>query len=251
MKTQLGLDIFAEVCQQFTRFAKAIPMNTSYCSTFITGAPNLHMNYVYGLDLSNPAGLGKDLAQLRETKIPMILMCAQDLPSPISNLLKEYGLTQIGSAQSKFKSISGEAYTPNPKIQIKAVLKEEDLSTWRKIAATSFDYPYGCDDLLFKPFLQPGKHHEKVKLYLAYINGEAAGQSMLVLCEEAAANMWSSVLPEFRNKGVLTEMIQYRNHIADQAGYAQSIVQCMPMSASVYDKVGYFNEEPFDLYALE
>jgi predicted acetyltransferase len=62
--------------------------------------------------------------------------------------------------------------------------------------------------------------------------------------------MWSSVLPEYRRQGVLTEMIGHRIDLARKLGFDTSVVQCMPMSGPVYDKFGYQNKEKLNIYAI-
>ncbi|MFI4955984.1 MAG: GNAT family N-acetyltransferase [Gammaproteobacteria bacterium] len=249
MSDHLGLKIFSDVCSHYKLFARLINVQTTQCKTFVTGGPHATMNYVYDIDIRDEESFAHDLAMLRETKIPMMLLCEANTSEKMDYLFKSENLTIIGSAQSKFLPLSHFCYTPSPMISIKEVKTDEMMTTWRQVAATGFDYPFGCDEALFKDYISSAPH-DSVKLFVAYVDGKAVGQSMLVLCEDASANMWSSVLPEYRKQGILTEMIKYRNSIAHLHGHTQSVVQCMPSSAPVYDKLGYMNAEKFNIYSL-
>lgn len=249
MDKNLGIRIFADVCKRYKSFSHYIDVPTTQCQSFITGGPNVQMNYVYDLDIRDEQAFIHDLALLRATHIPMMLLCETNSAEKHDALFKSGHLTLIGSAQSKYISLADWAYTPSPAISIREVNTEEMMIAWRKIAATAFEYPYGCDELLFQKFIDSGDH-DAVKLYLAYIDDKAVGQAMLVLCDDASANMWSSVLPEYRNRGILTELIKYRNAVASQRGCTQSVVQCMPTSAPMYDNLHYKNAEKINLYTL-
>lgn len=249
MSNHLGLKVFSDVCSHYRSFAKPIDVRTTQCKSFLTGGPHITMNYVYDIDTRDEESFALDLATLRETKIPMMLLCEANISEKMNHIFKNENLTIIGSAQSKFLPLSDINYTPSALITIKEVKTDEMMNTWRQIAATGFDYPFGCDEPLFKDFISSGPH-DSVKLFMAYIDGKAVGQSMLVLCNDTSANMWSSVLPEFRKQGILTEMIKYRNSIAHLHGHTQSVVQCMPSSAPVYDQLGYRNAEKFNIYTL-
>lgn len=249
MKKHLGINTFAAACHQFKLFSQYIDVPTTQCQSFITGGPNVQMNYVYDLKIRDEQAFIQDLALLRATQIPMMLLCETSTAEKHDALFKSQHLTFIGSAQSKTISIADWAYTPSQTISVREVTTEDMMITWRNIAATGFEYPFGCDDHLFQQFIRSGQR-DSVKLYLAYVDGKAAGQAMLVLCEGTSANMWSSVLPEYRKRGILTEMIKHRNHVAQQLGYTQNVVQCMPTSAPMYDKLQYKNAEIINLYTV-
>lgn len=249
MSNHLGLKIFSDVCGHYKSFSKLINVHTTQCKTFITGGQHAAMNYVYDIDIRDEGLFAHDLAMLRKTKIPMMLLCKENISKKMDHLFKCENLTMIGGAQSKHLTIRDFSYTPSSAINIREVKEDETMETWRQIAATGFDYPFGCDEPLFKNFICSG-NHAAVKLFVAFVDGKAVGQSMLVLCADSSANMWSSVLPEYRKHGILTEMIKYRNSVACLHGHTQSVVQCMPSSASVYDKLGYINAEKFNIYAL-
>lgn len=250
LQNHLGLKVFSEVCKQFELFTNPIHVDTTHCKTLLTGGPSAHMNYVYDIDTGDITGLEHNLTLLKATKIPMMLLCETESAAPLNAFFEKQGLFCIGSAQSKYMSLQHFTYTPLTQINIKQVTTPEMMDIWRKMAASNFDYPFGSDDLLFKNFTNPGKHHDTVKLFIAYINDKPAGQSMLVLCNDSSANMWSSVLPEYRKQGILTEMISFRNALAKSHGYQQSVVQCMPSSAPIYDKLGYQNAESFNMYII-
>jgi hypothetical protein len=250
MTNHLGLKIFSDVCKHFEQFSTPVSTETNHCKTFISGGQNAQMNYVFDLDANNLSGLADDFALLKSTGIPMIILSETQASESFNQLFAQQGITFIGSAQSKYNSLDEHNHTPSSEIIVQKVSTDEMMNTWRQLAATNFNYPLGCDDLLFNNFMMPGKHHDAMELFIAYLDGEAAGQSMLVFCGDSSANMWSSVLPGFRKRGVLTEMVNHRNAIAKSRGCKQSIVQCMPSSAAVYDRLGYQNAESFNLYLI-
>lgn len=250
MNNHIGLKVFSEVCNRFNLFIEPILIPTRYCQSLVTGANHPQMNYIYDINLKNIEGLADDFSKLTSSNIPMIVLCESNMANPLNDFFQKNGLTFLGTAQSKVRSIENFSYTPADKIEIKEVSTSEMFNAWRKIAASGFGYPKECDEKLFKNFLSPGPHHEFVKLFLGYLDGEPVGQSMLVLGDTLSGNMWSSVLPEYRKNGVLTEMIKHRLNFASKLGFKENVVQCMPMSAPIYDKLGYHNKEILNLYAI-
>lgn len=250
MSEHIGLKVFSEVCTRFNLFIDPILIPTQYCKSLVTGANHPQMNYIYDLNLKNIEGLTDDLSKLISSNIPMIVLCESKVANPLNDFFQKNGLTLLGTTQSKIKSIENFSYTPTNKIKIKEVSTPKMFETWRNIAATGFGYPKECDEKLFKNFLTRGQHHEFVKLFLGYLDDQPVGQSMLVLGDTLSGNMWSSVLPDYRKNGVLTEMIKHRLDFANKLGFKENVVQCMPMSAPIYDKLGYHNKEILNLYAI-
>lgn len=244
----LGIESFTEVCNEFQHFAITSPIATRVCKTLLTGSPNPQMNYIYNVDLTNLSALADDLATLRATKIPMMFLVTAEEAEPLQKFMTENGLAYYGSAQAKSMSLDNFNYTPNPEVRVEKVTPKT-LSAWRELAAEGFAYSTEDDKKMFENFFKYGEP-KTVQLFLGYLGNKPAGQSMLVLGDELASNMWSSVLPEYRRRGVLTEMICYRMKLAKEAGYKITVVQCFPMSAGVYDKVGFKNNELINLYAL-
>jgi hypothetical protein len=251
MTEQVGIKAFAEACDRFRLFSEQVLISTQYCKSFITGVHHPQMNFVYGIRADNMEGLNEDFSKLTLSGIPMLVLCESETTDALNDFFKDNSLTFLGTAQCKILTLENFSYIPSNKIKINEVSTPKMLDTWRSIAAQGFDYPKDVDEKMFKNFYQSGEHHKFVKLFLAYVNNIAVGQSMLVLGDTLSVNMWGSVLPEYRKQGILTEMICYRLHLAKKLGFKSNIVQCMPMSASVYDKNGYQNSESLNLYRID
>jgi hypothetical protein len=246
----IGIKGFSEACGRFKLFSDSVLISTNYCKHLISGAQHPQMNYVYDLNFNDPKGLAEDFSKLKSLRIPMMILCEAEIAASMGDYFERNGLALIGSAQSKMRSLKNFSYTPSNKIKIKEVDTPVLLEIWRNISAIGFGYPKNIDEKLFGTFMHPGEHHTSVKLFLSYLDDVAVGQSMLVLGDQFAGNMWSSVLPEYRHRGVLTEMINHRIGLAKKIGFETSVVQCMPMSASVYDKLNYQNKEIINLYVI-
>lgn len=246
----IGLKSFTETCDLFRIFSSTHVEKTNYCDHLITGAHHPQFNYIYNLKIDNLNALAEELAKLKSLGLPMVILCEAKAAKSIDDFFESRGYSFIGAAQSKQLSLDSFFYNQNTAIRIEKVTTEEKFNLWREIAAIGFGYPTTVDEKLFSNFLNPGAHLKRIKLYLAYFDGKAVGQSMLILGKQISMNSWSSVLPEYRKKGVLTTMIAHRLHQAQKLGYDTNVVQCMPMSAPIYDKFGYQNEEVLNFYTM-
>lgn len=246
----LGSKAFSEACTHFKLFTKTIPVPTRRCKNLITGEPDSQMNYAYDLEVDDLDALSEDLALLKKTRVPMTLICDTKRAASLHDYFARHEVILAATAQAKIRELSNFDYVPNPSVILREVNTPDMLHIWRDIAAIGFEYSRQCDGPFFDHYLTTGKHREKVKLFLAYIEGVAAGQCMLILGDTVVSHMWDSVLPEYRNRGILTEMIYYRNAITKQLGYTSSVVQCMPTSDSAYSKTGYQNMEKLNIYTM-
>ena len=87
-------------------------------------------------------------------------------------------------------------------------------------------------------------------MFLAFLNDEPVGFSMLHMKQEHACNNTSGVLEHARKHGVLTKMAHERMVYAQKNGVHYMHVQCMPTSLSAYEKMGFKASGLFHLFAF-
>ena len=82
-------------------------------------------------------------------------------------------------------------------------------------------------------------------------NDIAAGIGMLSTVDNQAGIYWGAVLPEFRQKGLATEMTKFRLSVAKNLGYKTAIVQNVENSSGYCNKLGFKEIGKFQVFEKE
>jgi GNAT superfamily N-acetyltransferase len=137
------------------------------------------------------------------------------------------------------------------KLEIKLVQKEESMREWSKTVLLGFNGKAAPDeiDLTYKIESSIGYKEDTGRFrYLAYLNGEAIGTSMLTLNSGVAGIHGVSTIPHERGKGIGTLMSLFTLKEAKRKGYFVGILRASRMGINVYKKIGFQEYCHVDVY---
>jgi GNAT superfamily N-acetyltransferase len=112
---------------------------------------------------------------------------------------------------------------PDPTIEVRRLgIADEDL--WLQMNLGGFQY----DPEWMKDITRATLHSPHVHCLLASVDGKPAGNSALSIHGDIAGMHNTSVLPEFRSRGIQTALINYRLRLAQSLGCNLIIVETTP-----------------------
>jgi len=155
-------------------------------------------------------------------------------PMADATLMEHY--KQRGYWASEFTNVmvrpmrKKEKYMPQDGVEIRRASPEE-TDLWTLTVAQGFaeNYPVTQELLTVMKMFAMGKN---IELYLARIGGRVAGGATLTVREKTAGLFGASTLPESRNRGVQTALLQARLQRAAEAGCTLAVSLARPGSIS-------------------
>lgn len=172
-----------------------------------------------------------------ERGIPFVCSAQRGFEDILSEKAHQYNFEiATYSVATKFEIPDDWMYQPSDIISIKKVQIDDELVLFDDIAAKCFDDEVGCS----YGFWQKAYTKDVCKLYLAYSHNVAVGTILLSYVNNIAGIYWLSVLPEYRNQGIATELINYLIQEAKKDGYNSVIAHNdVPSSLSLFNKIGF------------
>lgn len=156
----------------------------------------------------------------------------------------KYDLAIVENLTSHLLTTLPDDYAPNNLIEIRQVTSKEELAEFDNISSICFhDTPgYAIE------FMQRSLGSEKFMMYIACVDGNPAGIGALSTVSELAGLYWLGVLPEFRNKGIATEIVKKIVNVAKNKGFEEVLSQNMNASKSLFRRLGFKPMADLPLY---
>jgi len=215
-------------------------ITTGQDSSVITGYPSPSFNVVR-FDTKNHASVDR----LKKAGTPFIAIPAKSMEAEFEAFAESQAMAKADFVTaSVFDDLAHWQYTPNTKVQIRRVSTTDDLLAFDQISSVAFSHPQG----LAARFLKPAVLHKELALFVAYINGAAAGGAMISLVNNQAGLYWNGVLPAFRKQGVGSALVEYRMDYAKQLGFSSIVAQNMTPSVRMYQRLGFAQVGGLPLY---
>lgn len=198
----------------------------------LTGFPAAPFNYVCMNDLKND-GVITDLIH---KKIPFICFPEEAAIPHFETFCTHHRLIKTNDIVAHdFPHLASWHFTPNPQIRIEHVKKQQDLEHFDAISRVVFNHA----SHLVVDFFGPSYTQDDIALYLAFYEGSPVGCGILSFVDNKAGLYWGGVLPQYRNKGIGSELTKYRMHIAQQRHFENIVAQNLPASIGYYQKIGF------------
>jgi GNAT superfamily N-acetyltransferase len=124
------------------------------------------------------------------------------------------------------------------------VTTPEQFDAWCQILASTWNRTVDITKRFYRG-LYPSS---RMQLYLVRKDQHYAGCCILDIQGAIAGCYWDCVLPEFRQQGLGTIMIEQRKAIAKTHGCTHIVAQCLDSSVGIYQKAGFKKGENLALY---
>lgn len=192
----------------------------------ITSYPSPTFNLVR-CDTANDALI----KELQAQRTPFLCVPSVRMEPLFADFATSHGMVKADDVTaSAHANLASFSHTPTIDIDMRAVTTSDDFKIFDSISAVAFSHPKG---MAYK-FLYPAFGKADVRWYVAYYNGQAAGCGILSTVNGQAGLYWGGVLPEFRKKGIATNLAAYRMGIARDLGFQSVVAQNMTPSLNLY-----------------
>ncbi len=168
------------------------------------------------------------------------------------SILEKHNLHSIGSFSAMSLHLSNLKLTHyNSNILVQNInYNNELIDTWINVVAKSFNVP-DKELMAMLTFLSKKITPGSLELYLAYHQGKPVSTCMVIKHNNTIATLhWIATLPEFRNKGfglAITHQVILATHAQ---GIQQLTLLSSAMGKSVYEKLGFTEDEIYKLYTI-
>ena len=161
-------------------------------------------------------------------------------PADLGKYLEAQGLKYLGEFPGMAIDLSNLQSRACPKaLEIIRVEDRTALESWLRIAALGFDIPIGLVEELLP---------ERYTRYLALWQNTPVAISALYLDAGVAGIYFVATLPEARGKGFATQVVQTALEDAQKLGYRVAILQASAMGKNVYQRIGFQECCPIEIY---
>lgn len=205
----------------------------------ITGLPSVAFNYISFGSLNHDL-----LTDTIKTKHPFMCFPQQTIEEEFPKFCEQHGLIKADDVLAHSCDLTSWEYKPNNKITIKQFTDEESLNHFDYISSIAFQHPLH----LAKAFLKVVLNAAEFQFFLAYDDNKPVGAAILSSLNNEAGLYWDGVLPEYRNRGIASELVKYRMNIAKNKGHKTICSQNMSTSKSYYQKIGFKPAGSLPLY---
>ncbi|MCE2715783.1 MAG: GNAT family N-acetyltransferase [Pseudomonadota bacterium] len=185
--------------------------------------------------------------QLKSRNIPFMCLPSKQMEVDFEQFVQEQGLHNIDLVTASFKDLQNFEYTPSLLMKIRNIEKEDELLIFDEISSQVFSH----HKMLAFNFLKPVLNSSKTHLLLAYVEEVPVGCAMLSLIGGEAGSYWIGVFPNFRNKGIGTELAKYQMNMAKTLGKKIIVAHNMTPSLNLYQHLGFTQTGQLPLYACD
>ena len=213
----------------------------------LTGIKEPFANMAFGMNVPDAENRVSAITdRLKEMEAPgyfWVGPCTK--PENLSELLVQNGWTHLASppAMAIDLAILAEPTLPNG-FELRQVTTEIELEQWQKTIATGFNLPAEVAQMFT---LGPGK---PIRFYTAFINGEVAGTSALVIHKGVPGIYCVSTLPQFRGRGIGAAITSRPLLDAQAEGYHVGTLQASSMGYPIYKKLGFFDVCKIEMFGF-
>lgn len=195
------------------------------------------VNQAIGLGMADPVD-PLSIQQLEEfylgrDEIPLVRVCPLAHPTLVTSLSGR-GWTADGFENVLVRALpmgDSEAASTATDVEIREVATSEERDLWRQVAAVGFSWPLPPLDAQLAlgeiVVARPGS-----RLFIAFIDGLAAGTGELYLDDGVAWLSADSTLPQFRGRGVQRALQAHRLALGAAAGCELAVSEAAPGSSS-------------------
>lgn len=204
------------------------------------------VNQAMGLGMVNPVGASTIRAlerfYLDRDAAPLVRVCPLAHPTLVTSL-SEQGWTADGFENVLVRSVSdgdSDAASMADDVEIREVTTSEERDLWRQVAAVGFSWPLPPLNAQLSlgeiVVARPGS-----RLFIAYLDGLAAGTGELYLDDGVTWLSADSTLPQFRGRGVQRALQAHRLALGAAAGceLAVSEAACGSSSQRNMERAGF------------
>jgi GNAT superfamily N-acetyltransferase len=210
----------------------------------LTSIPHPVFNGVFRARLE-PDGLAEriaaTLAPFRAAGVPMFWWVGPTTrPADLGAHLQAAGLDPPGSMPGMALDLRTltEDSPPLAGLTVQPVADMATLRLWGEVVLRSFDMPAA----LLEPWLEtygPLGVEPPVRYYLACVDGQPVGGSLMLLGETVAGLFAVGTVPEARRRGVGAAVTRAPLREARDRGYRYAILSASSMGESVYRRLGF------------
>lgn len=206
----------------------------------ISGYPSANFNFFY------LAKIDDILKSAIDEGLPFGCFPNQELENDFAKIAIDNGLILGDNVVAhKFEIDDSWHYNLNNSIQISKVQSDKELLSFDEISGECFAHKKG----LAYDFLQKIAIGDQMcELYIGYVDGVPVGTTMISLVNNIAGIYWLGVLPNYRNKGIATELTNYIINLAKLKNHNTLISQNFTASQSLFKKMGFKAEGALPLY---
>ena len=205
----------------------------------LTRFPSLTFNFIYLKDADD--GL---IEKFIATNVPF---CSFADPSLIGSdlIFQKYNMQFVENVKAhQFNEVSSFKYIPSGSIEISRVATDLQLDMFDQISSSCFQDTPGYTT----KFLGSLSTTEEFEIYLAYKDRKPIGTVALSTVNDCAGLYWLSVLPEYRNQGVASEMVRFVINRAKDKGFDQICSQNYQASVTLFQRLSFMPSVELPLY---
>ncbi|PKQ14284.1 MAG: N-acetyltransferase [Actinobacteria bacterium HGW-Actinobacteria-8] len=195
------------------------------------------VNQAMGLGMADPVAAAaiQELEEfyLGRGTVPLVRVCPLAHPSLVASLSVR-GWTADGFENVLVRAMrasDSEAASIAADVEIREVATAEERDLWRQVAAVGFSWPLPPLDAQLAlgeiVVARPGS-----RLFIAYLDGLAAGTGEMYLDDGVAWLSADSTLPQFRGRGVQRALQAHRLALGAAAGCELAVSEAAPGSSS-------------------
>lgn len=181
-------------------------------------------------------------------------------PNNITDILLDRKMKQVGRYAGlicDLRKATVQSSNKNENIckslKIVSVTNTEELDDWIKPLQLCFDFSNTVTAGMleaFKRLLIPAR--KKLEHFSVFFEGKRVGTGSLFFDTLSAGLYNLSVLPEYRNLGIASEIQKFRLQMAREKGYRYAVLQASTMAHSLDKKLGFEEGDiHFSFYAQE
>lgn len=185
------------------------------------------------------------IVDLINKKIPFICLPQRSIEKKFQTFCEQHQLIKADDIIAhEFNNLASWNYKPDPYITIKEIKDENDLLHFDHISSIAFQHP----PKMALEYLRQAFGQSEFSLFLALYEGNPVGCGMLALVNNSAGLYWGGVLPEYRKKGIGSELSKYRMSVAKEKNFKSICAQNMTPSVRYYQKIGFKPKGSLPLY---
>lgn len=172
----------------------------------------------------------EDFYYCRRSYVEVVVSPYAD-PTLMSELgRRNYRLTEWNNVY--FRPVARELTPPDPRLEIRAVRPGEERM-WAELVGRCFGTDPNNLDRLVDLFSVTAEVPHAFALLTTWEGRPAGGAGGIFVPEHGVAGLYGAgILPEFRNRGIQTALLQHRLRMAADAGCEYAVVVTMPGTAS-------------------
>lgn len=223
---------------------------------FATGIGSLFYNGVFRARLQEEeveVVIAKVIENFAAKPVPFCWWTSNSTqPANLGQYLEAQGLKHLSAYPGMALDLSNLSSRACPsELEIIRVEDRAALESWLRIGAIGFHIPIELVAELLPLEESFGFESDRYTRYLALWRKTPVATSALYLDAGVAGIYFVATLPEARGKGFATQAVQTALEDAQKRGYQVAILQSSDLGKSVYQRIGFQECCPIEIYSWE